>query len=46
MEIGYAILVLGMLVAAAVGVVIGNVMRKKMTDSSTAKAEEQATRVL
>ncbi len=46
MEIGYAILVLGMLVAAAVGIVIGNVMRKKMTDSSTAKAEEQATRVL
>ncbi|RII24988.1 MAG: ribonuclease Y [Geobacter sp.] len=46
MEIGYAILVLGMLVAAAVGVVIGNVMRKKMSDSSTARAEEQARKVL
>ena len=46
MEIGYVILVLGMLVAAAVGVVIGNVMRRKMSESSTAKSEEQATRLL
>jgi len=43
---GIEIVILAVLIAAAAGFFIGNLLRKKMSDSSVARAEEQATRIM